>query len=84
MALGALRALVWPLLPLDPAFQDVVQVAGADDLLITEVEDGRVKEERLTLPATESAVVADKLFERGHLTGDGRLPGGSHNRLRRG
>src|SRR5687768_13183808 len=71
MTLGALCALVGPLLSLDPAFQDVVQVAGADDLLIPGVEDGRVEEEWLSLRAAESTVVADQLFERGHLAGDG-------------
>src|SRR5215211_3684683 len=60
-----------PLLPLDPAFQNVVQVAGADDLLITGVEDGRVEEEWLSLRSAESAVVADELFKRRHLAGDG-------------
>jgi hypothetical protein len=38
-----------PLLPRDPAFQDGVQVAGADDLLRSGVEDGRVEEEWLSL-----------------------------------
>ena len=49
MTLGAQRALVRPLLPRDPAFQDVVQVAGADDLLRSGVEDGRIEEEWLSL-----------------------------------
>ena len=45
----AQRALVRPLLLRDPPFQDVVQVAGADDLLFPGVEDGWVKEEWLSL-----------------------------------
>src|SRR5215213_2471889 len=60
-----------PLLPLDPAFQDVVHLASADDLFITGIEDGRVEEKWLTLPTTEPAVVANQLFERRHLAGDG-------------
>ena len=38
-----------PLLLLDPAFEDVVEVAGADDLLRSGIEDGRVQEEWLSL-----------------------------------
>ena len=60
-----------PLLPLDPAFQDVVQMAGADDLLITGIEVGWIKKEWVSLRSAKSAVVADELFERGHLAGDG-------------
>ena len=48
-----------------------MQVAGADDLLIAGIEDGRVEEEWLSLRATEPAMVADQLFERGHLPVDG-------------
>jgi hypothetical protein len=39
----------FPLLLVDPSFQDVVQVAGADDLLRSGVEDGRVQDEWLSL-----------------------------------
>jgi hypothetical protein len=51
------------LLLLDPSFQDVVQVAGADNLLRSGVEDGRVEEKRLSLRSAEPAVVANELFE---------------------
>jgi hypothetical protein len=70
-----------PLLPLDPPFQDIVQVAGADDLSIAGVEDGRVEEKRLSLRAAEPAVVADELFERRHLTGHG-VDGADHQNIR--
>ena len=56
-------------------------MAGADDLLITGVEDGRVEEERLSLRAAEPAVVADELFERGHLAGD-RIDAADHQDVR--
>ena len=71
MTFGAQRALVRPLLPLDPPFQHVVQVDGTDDLLVTDIEVGRVEEEGLSLRPTEAAVVADQLFERGDLSGEG-------------
>src|SRR5688500_10645677 len=70
-----------PLLPLDPPFEDVVQVAGADDFLVPGVEDGRIEEEWLSLRSAEPAVVADQLFERGYLAGDG-IDGADHQDVR--
>ena len=70
MTSGAQRTLIRSLLLRDPAFQDIVHVAGADDLFRSGVEDGWVEEEWLSLRATEPAVVTDELFKGGHLAGD--------------
>jgi hypothetical protein len=53
----------------EPAAQDAVHALSTDHRLVRPGQLGRVQHERMRLRPAHSAVRADQLLERGHLTG---------------